>query len=96
MGFKSCLDNYDRNLKIKKNFEFLDTIDFLPYIKENHEICSLMSAVVKHYNESTGNIPEFLDNDIFNFVDSYSFAMYLKNRYSFKRIQEVLTYYIEE
>lgn len=90
------INKYENERKVKENLKFLDTIDILPFIKKNREICTLMCNVAEEYSKNTNfEIPKFLEGDIFNYVDNLKFVDYIRGRYGFK-VTEVVTFYIEE
>ena len=64
---------------VKENWEFVDTIDFTPYLKDNIDVADIMTAVQN--DNMNNNLPEYCQNYVFNWITVYEFASYLTNRY---------------
>ncbi len=66
------------------NWEFIDNIDFNPYIDDYDDLDELMRAVEEDYYKNAKY------NCVFNCMDSYEFGEFLKNKYGVV-IQEIIT-----
>ena len=69
--------DFTRQFQINK--EFLDTIDFIPFLKQYNRLEKMMIAVEEKYHNV--NMPAELDGELFNYYDEYDFKEYLKERY---------------
>lgn len=56
-------------------FEFLDSIDLKPYLKEWADIYDIRDKIEKDYGK------DYYESFIFNCIDIYEFIDYLKRRY---------------
>lgn len=74
------------------NLEYLDTIDFKPYLESTRNISKLIEAVESDYLNDP-NIPPECEGEVFDWLDEYDFALYLKKRYGNLKIVE--RHYIE-
>ena len=61
------------------NKEFLDTIDFISFLKQYNRLGEMMIAVEEKYRDV--NMPAELEGELFNYYDEYDFKEYLKERY---------------
>lgn len=68
-----------------ENWEFIDSIDFNPYIDDYDDLDELMRAVEEDYD----NKPPY-ENYVFNCVDEYEFSVFLQNKYNVA-IMEITT-----
>lgn len=73
------LVNIDKEFQINK--EFLDTIDFTPFLKETELLSVLMTAVESFVFFNHKEMPPELDGCVFNYYSEYDFKEYLKERY---------------
>lgn len=62
------------------NKEFLDTIDFVPFLKQYDRLGEMMIAIEQKYRKV--NMPAELQGEIFNYYTDDEFKDYLKERYS--------------
>ena len=69
------------------NLAYLDTIDFKPYLESTRNIGKLIEAVESDYLNDP-NMPPELGGEVFDWLDEYDFALYLKKRYGNMRIVE--------
>lgn len=86
----------------RENWEFIDTIDFIPYIDRCERIAeattgndftiySLMQEVEKDYKNLEK--PACCEGFVFNWVDEDEFSRYLENRYAgLISVREEVTY----
>ena len=83
--------------EIKENWEFIDTIDFLPYIRKNETVEGIILRAENDYKCIL--LPKCCESFLFNWITTSEFASYLENRYSnILSINEVVdtTYYINQ
>jgi hypothetical protein len=85
--------NIDKEFQINK--EFLDTIDFIPFLKEFGLLSDMMTAVEKKYQNVDGLLPPELEGLIFNYFSEEGFKDYLSNRYSNLYLYPVEDYLID-
>ena len=76
----------DMNIKDFKegfqiNKEFLDTIDFVPFLKETELLSVLMTAVKIFVFSNHKEIPPELHGEVFNYYNEEDFKDYLEKRY---------------
>ena len=62
------------------NKEFLDTIDFIPFLKQYDKLGEMMIAIEQEYRNT--NMPAELQGEIFNYYTENEFKDYLEKRYS--------------
>ena len=62
------------------NKEFLDTIDFVPFLKQFGLLSDMMAAVEEKYRDI--DMPNELQGEIFNYYTTWEFEKYLEERYS--------------
>ena len=62
------------------NKEFLDTIDFIPFLKQFALLGDMMAAVEEKYRDI--DMPNELQGEIFNYYTTWEFEKYLEERYS--------------
>lgn len=72
--------NIDKEFQINK--EFLDTIDFVPFLEETKLLSVLMGAVESFVFFSHKEMPPELEGEVFNYYSEEDFKDYLSNRYS--------------
>lgn len=72
----------DREFQINK--EFLDTIDFIPFLKGNQMLSMLMVTVEIFVFSHHIELPPELENEVFNYYNEEDFKDYLEKRYSEK------------
>lgn len=68
----------DKEFQINKNF--LNTIDFIPFLKQYDRLGEMMIAIEQKYHEV--NMPAELQGEIFNYYTDDEFKDYLKERYT--------------
>ena len=82
MGFKEAFLNYaGENSKIQ--IDFLDSIDFLPYLADYELISEIRDELEDRYDYGymRDKIPPELHNCSLNLMDDYEFGRYLEDRY---------------
>ena len=62
------------------NKEFLDTIDFIPFLKQYDRLEEMMIAIEQKYRNI--NMPAELEGEIFNYYTDEEFKDYLEKRYA--------------
>lgn len=72
----------DKEFQINK--EFLDTIDFIPFLKETRVLSVLMTTVESYVFFNHKNMPLELDGEVFNYYSEEEFKDYLEKRYEKK------------
>lgn len=72
----------DKEFQINK--EFLDTIDFIPFLKETQVLSVLMAAVESYVFFNHKNMPPELEGEVFNYYSEEEFKDYLEKRYKKK------------
>ena len=72
----------DKEFQINK--EFLDTIDFIPFLKEAQVLSALMGAVESYVFFNYKNMPPELEGEVFNYYSEEDFKDYLEKRYAKK------------
>ena len=70
----------DKEFKI--NTEFLDTIDFIPFLKQYAKLGDMMGAIEEHCYENKIKLPSELKTEVFNYYSDEDFKDYLEKRYS--------------
>lgn len=77
--------------------EFLDSIDFLPLLKNNSKVYDVMRDVRDKYDYGPlrHKIPEEFDSDSFHDMDEEEFANYISDRYGDQFIVSCCTSYSE-
>ena len=66
------------------NKEFLDTIDFIPFLRQYAKLGDMMGAVEEHCYENKIELPSELETEVFNYYSEEDFKDYLEKRYSEK------------
>lgn len=66
------------------NTEFLDTIDFIPFLKETQVLSVLMAAVESYVFFNHKDMPPELEGEVFNYYSEEEFKDYLEKRYEKK------------
>lgn len=74
--------NIYRGFQINK--EFLDTIDFIPFLKQYGKLGDMMGAIEEYCYENEIELPSELETEVFNYYDEEDFKDYLEKRYSKK------------
>lgn len=74
------------------NKEFLDTIDFIPFLKETQVLSVLMTAVESYVFLNHIELPSELHTEVFNYYSEEDFKDYLERRYK----DEVNFYPVED
>lgn len=85
--------NIDKEFQINK--EFLDTIDFVPFLEETKLLSVLMAAVESFVFFNHKEMPPELDGEVFNYYSEEDFKDYLSNRYSNLYLYPVEDYLID-
>lgn len=71
--------NIDKEFQINK--EFLDTIDFIPFLKEATSLSELMIAIESYVFLNHIQLPPELETEVFNYFSMWDFKEYLEKRY---------------
>lgn len=66
------------------NKEFLDTIDFIPFLKQYAKLGDMMGAIEEYCYENEIELPSELETEVFNYYSEEDFKDYLEKRYSEK------------
>lgn len=63
--------------------DFLDSIDFLPYLENQKKLSEVMHDIEDKYDYGSflSKIPAELQGCVFNLMDEYEFGLYLQDRY---------------
>jgi len=69
----------DKEFQINK--DFLDTIDFIPFLKETPLLSILMKAVEIYCFSNHIKLPSELEGEVFNYYSEEEFKDYLEKRY---------------
>ena len=80
----------DKEFQINK--EFLDTIDFIPFLKKTSLLSKLMKAVEIYCFLNHIKLPPELEGEVFNYYNEEDFKDYLERRYK----EEVNFYSVED
>lgn len=80
----------DKEFQINK--EFLDTIDFIPFLKQYDKLGDMMGAIEEYCYENEIELPSELQTEIFNYYSEEDFKDYLEKRYS----EKIFFYPIED
>ena len=82
--------SFDKEFQINK--KFLDTIDFVPFLKEIKLLSALMTAVESFVFFNHKEMPPELNGEVFNYYSEEDFKDYLERRYK----EEVNFYLVED
>ena len=82
----------DKQLEINK--EFLDTIDFIPFLKQYARLGDMMGAIEEYCYENKIKLPSELETEVFNYYSDEDFKDYLEKRYSTKLYFYPITDYL--
>ena len=63
------------------NKEFLDTIDFIPFLEQYAKLGDMMAAIEEYCYENEIELPSELKTEVFNYYDEEDFKDYLEKRY---------------
>lgn len=74
--------DFSKDFQINK--EFLDTIDFIPFLKETQILSVLMTAVESYIFLNHIELPSELETEVFNYYSEEDFKDYLEKRYGEK------------
>lgn len=66
------------------NKEFLDTIDFIPFLKQYAKLGDMMGAIEEYCHENEIELPSELETEVFNYYNEEEFKDYLEKRYGKK------------
>ena len=81
------------NQKIKDEFEFLDSLDLKPYLKDREDVYKIMDSIKKDHNKEYCN--KYNDDyGFFNYTGTDDFLDYIRKRYPNISYNESITYYI--
>ena len=81
------------NQKVKDEFEFLDSLDLKPYLKNREDVYKIMDSIKKDHNEEYCN--KYNDDyGFFNYTGADDFLDYIIKRYPDISYNESTTYYI--
>ena len=69
----------DKEFQINK--EFLDTIDFIPFLKQYDKLGDMMGAIEEYCYENGIELPSELETEVFNYYNEEDFKDYLEKRY---------------
>lgn len=69
----------DKEFQINK--EFLDTIDFIPFLKQYDKLGDMMGAIEEYCYENEIELPSELETEVFNYYNEEDFKDYLEKRY---------------
>ena len=78
MDYRYCIVDFTKQFQINK--EFLDTIDFIPFLKQYDRLEEMMIAIEQKYRNI--NMPAELEGEIFNYYTDEEFKDYLEKRYA--------------
>ena len=84
------IQDFNKGFQINK--KFLDTIDFVPFLKEAPSLSVLRTAIEIYCFVNDINLPPELDGEVFNYYDDEKFKEYLEERYK----EHVIFYPIED
>ena len=76
-----------KNKDVEINIEYLDKIDMEPYLATTRHLGRLMDSIQQNYKDDP-DMPVELEENVFNWLDEYDFALYLKQRYGNMKIVE--------
>lgn len=82
----------DKEFQINK--EFLDTIDFIPFLKQYTRLGDMMGAIEEYCYENKIELPSELETEVFNYYSDKDFKDYLEKRYSTKLYFYPITDYL--
>lgn len=83
--------NYLEEQKIQ--FDYLDKIDFKPYIKKYEDLDDLWYAVKNDYDNTPLSNNDFLQGCVFNRIGKFELSCYLLTRYGINyREEEIFIY----
>ena len=68
---------YEKELE---NWEFIDTIDLIPYIEKYDDMYDLMEAVNNDYSEQAKDNSS-MEGNVFNWIDEWQMSVYILNKY---------------
>lgn len=66
------------------NKEFLDTINFIPFLKQYAKLGDMMGAIEEYCYKNKIGLPSELETEVFNYYSEEDFKDYLEKRYSEK------------
>lgn len=69
----------DKEFQINK--EFLDTINFIPFLKQYDKLGDMMGAIEEYCYENEIELPSELETEVFNYYNEEDFKDYLEKRY---------------
>ena len=69
----------DKEFQINK--EFLDTIHFIPFLKQYDKLGDMMGAIEEYCYENEIELPSELETEVFNYYNEEDFKDYLEKRY---------------
>lgn len=76
------IEDFKKGFQINK--EFLDTIDFVPFLEQCARLGDMMGTIEEHCYENKVELPSELGNEVFNYYNEEDFKDYLEKRYSEK------------
>lgn len=90
--------DFTKGFQINKNF--LDTIDFIPFLKQYTKLGDMMGAVEDYCHENDIEMPSELKEEVFNYYSEEDFKDYLEKRYedyiNFYPIEDYLIDFMED
>ena len=76
---------YEKELE---NWEFIDTIDLIPYIEKYDDMYDLMEAVNNDCSEQVKDDPS-MEGNVFNWITPDELAEYIYNKYNIKYYEKI-------
>lgn len=73
------IQDFKKGFQINK--KFLDTIDFVPFLKEAPSLSVLRTAIEIYCFSNHINLPPELEGEVFNYYNDKEFKKYLEKRY---------------
>ena len=80
---------YEKELE---NWEFIDTIDLIPYIEKYDDMYDLMEAVNNDCSEQVKDDPS-MEGNVFNWITPDELAEYIYNKYNIKYYEKISIIY---
>ena len=80
---------YEKELE---NWEFIDTIDLIPYIEKYDDMYDLMEAVNNAYSEQAKDNSS-MEGNVFNWITPDELAKYIYNKYNIKYYEKISIIY---
>ena len=74
------MEKYNWQQCVKRNEEFLDTLDLKKYVEKSIYVDRIIEAIEEDYDDSDV-LPDDFSGCVFNWMDQYEVAKYLATRY---------------